>query len=417
MDKPRTGHAEKRRMRRNLLIIGIAIVVVTITVGISRLEPAAQVVDKQSLFTGQVTRGPMVVEVRGTGTLVPVDIRVISLPVEGRVERIPALAGVPVTPDTVILEMSNPELQQNMFEAESELRTAEANLEDLRAQLESQLLNQQGQVTAAESEAAQARLQAEADQKLFDDQLKAELDAKLSRLKADQLTKRVQIEKERIGKVRQSNDAQLAAQRSRVEQARALYELRQRQVETLKVRAGIDGVLQELPVQVGQRFSPGTTLARVARPEKLKAELRIPEVQAKDVVRGMMASIDTRNGIVPGRVERVAPSVQEGTVTVDVTLEGPLPKGARPDLSVDGTVLLERLPNTLQVQRPSFGGANQKVEMFKLTNGGSEAVRVQVTFGRASVSTMQVLSGLQPGDQVILSDTSQFDGHDKIRLK
>jgi len=416
MDKPREGHAEKRRLRRNLLIVAIAVVVVSITVGISRLEPAAPSVDKDTLFMGDVTRGPMMRDVRGPGTLVPVDIRIVSLPVEGRVERIPALAGVSVQPDTVILEMTNPELEQNLFEAESELRAAEANIEDLRAQLDSQLLSQQSQVTQAESEAEQARLQVDADQKLFKDQLIPEINFKKSKMQAEQLVKRAKIEKERFEKARRSNEAQLAAQRARVGQARALYELRQRQVSSLKVRAGIPGVLQELPVQVGQRMAPGTTLARVARPETLKAELRIPEVQAKDVVRGMPALIDTRNGIISGRVERVAPSVQEGSVTVDVTLEGPLPKGARPSLNVDGTIQLQRLADVIQVQRPSFGAANTKVEMFKVIDGGKQAVRVPVEFGVSSVQTMEIKSGLQPGDKVILSETSQYDGHDTLNL-
>lgn len=417
MDKPRTGHAEKRRMRRYILAVIGLIVVVSITVGISRLEPAAPEVDKETLFTGPAERGPMKREVRGPGTLVPVDIRIISLPVEGRVESIPALPGVTVAADTVILELTNPELQQNLFEAESQLHANEADLDDLRAQLEGQILSQQGDVTAAESEAAQARLQVEADQKLFKDQLIPEINYKRSKMQADQLTNRARIEKERFVKARQSNEAQLAAQRARVEQSRALYELRRRQVDTLRVRAGIPGVLQDLPVQVGQRVAPGTTLARVARPEKLKAELRIPEVQAKDVTKGLPATIDTRNGLVPGRVLRVAPSVQEGSVTVDVELEGPLPKGARPDLTVDGVILLEQLQNVIHIPRPSFGSQGQKVEMFKLVDGGKEAVRVQVEFGRSSVSTMEVVRGLQPGDQVILSDTSQFDGHDRIRLK
>ena len=416
MDKPRTGHAEKRRMRRYILAVIGLVIVVSITVGISRLEPAAPTVDKDTLFMGTVTRGPMMRDVRGPGTLVPVDIRVVSLPVEGRVERIPALAGVRVEPDTVILEMSNPELEQNLFEAESQLREGDADLENLRAQLDSQLLSQQAQVTQAESEAEQARLQVEADEKLFKDQLIPEINFKRSKLQADQLTKRAKIEKERFEKTRRSNEAQLAAQRARVEQSRNLYELRRRQVDSLKVRAGIPGVLQELPVQVGQRMPPSSTLARVARPEKLKAELRIPEVQAKDVTIGMQASIDTRNGIVPGRVLRVAPSVQEGSVTVDVELEGPLPKGARPSLAVDGTILIERLPDAIQIDRPSFGSAFTKVEMFKVIDEGKMATRVPVEFGVSSVNKMEIKGGLQPGDKVILSETSQFDGHDKIRL-
>jgi HlyD family secretion protein len=416
MDKPRTGHAEKRRMRRYILAIIGLIVVVSITVGISRLEPAAPSVAKDTLFTGEVTRGLMMREVRGPGTLVPVDIRIVSLPVEGRVENIPALPGITVTADTVILEMSNPELEQNLFEAESQLHASEADFEDLRARLEGELLNQQSQVAAADSEAEQARLQAEADQKLFEEELKPQLDVKLSTLRATQLTKRSAIEKERFEKSRRSNQAQISAQHTRVEQNRALYELRRRQVGMLTVRAGIPGVLQDLPVQVGQRMAPGTTLARVARPERLKAELRIPEVQAKDVTKGLSATIDTRNGIVNGRVLRVAPSVQEGSVTVDVALEGPLPRGARPDLSVDGQILLERLPNVIQMPRPSFGGQNQKIEMFKLVEDGKAAVRVPVQLGRISVSTVEVLSGLQPGDKVILSDTQTYDGHNRIRL-
>jgi HlyD family secretion protein len=403
-------------MRRYILAVIGLVIVVSITVGISRLEPAAPTVDKDTLFMGTVTRGPMMRDVRGPGTLVPVDIRVVSLPVEGRVERIPALAGVRVEPDTVILEMSNPELEQNLFEAESQLREGDADLENLRAQLDSQLLSQQAQVTQAESEAEQARLQVEADEKLFKDQLIPEINFKRSKLQADQLTKRAKIEKERFEKTRRSNEAQLAAQRARVEQSRNLYELRRRQVDSLKVRAGIPGVLQELPVQVGQRMPPSSTLARVARPEKLKAELRIPEVQAKDVTIGMQASIDTRNGIVPGRVLRVAPSVQEGSVTVDVELEGPLPKGARPSLAVDGTILIERLPDAIQIDRPSFGSAFTKVEMFKVIDEGKMATRVPVEFGVSSVNKMEIKGGLQPGDKVILSETSQFDGHDKIRL-
>lgn len=416
MDKPRTGQAEKRRMRRTILFVIIGIIVVSISVGISRLEPAAPTADRESLFMGKVQRGEMLRQVRGPGTLVPVDIRVVSIPVEGRVESIPALPGVQVTADTVILELSNPELEQNLFEAESELRAAEADLEDLRAQLDSQLLNQQAQVAQAESEAEQATLQVEADQKLFKDQLIPELDLKLSRLRNDQLIKRARIERERIQKARNSNTAQLSAQNARVAQLRALYELRQRQVANLRVRAGIPGVLQELPVQVGQRMTPGATLARVARPEKLKAELRIPEVQAKDVVAGMPAVIDTRNGEIRGRVERVAPSVQEGSVLVDIRLEGALPRGARPDLTVDGTITIERIPDTIFMQRPTYGSQDQKIEVFKLVEEGKYAVRVPVQLGRASVNTIEVKSGLAVGDEVIISDVSQYDGHARIKL-
>jgi len=417
MDIPRTGQANKRRLRRTILFISLAAVVLLITVGLSRLEPAAPSVKRDTVWVDKVQRGSMLRQVRGPGTLVPEDIRWISAPVEGRVERIPALPGARVEADTVLLEMSDPQLQQNMLEAEAQLKAAEADLDTLRAQLEIQLLSQQSEVNASKSQSDQANLQVEADETLAKDGLIPPLNFKLSRLRADQSAKQARIEEERFVQSRRSNQAQLAAQGARVDQMRALYELRRRQVESLKVRAGIPGVLQELPVQVGQRVTPGTTLARVARPEKLKAELRIPEVQAKDVQIGLPASIDTRNGIVMGRVIRVAPSVQDGTVTVDVALEGPLPKGARPDLSIDGTIEIERLENVLFVGRPAYGQPNQKVEMFKLVEDGDEAVRVPVQLGRSSVNTMEIVSGLAVGDQVILSDTSQQDGFDRIRLQ
>ena len=422
MDKPRTGHAEKRRLRRMLLFAAIAVVVVLVSVGISRLQPAAPTADRETLFFGKVQRGQMMLEVRGPGTLVPVDVRWISAPVEGRVERIPALPGVTVTPDTVLVELSNPEIEQNAFEAESSLRAGEADLDNLRAQLESQLLSQQAQVATAESNSEQAKLQVEADEKLYADRLIPELTLKLDRLRSTQLQKQSRIEKERYTKSQSSNQAQLAAQRARVDQFRALFELRRRQVEFLKVRAGIPGVLQELPVQVGQRVTPGITMARVARPELLKTELRIQETQAKDVTRGLPTTIDTRitsagsNGIVPGHVDRVAPSSVDGSVIVDVAFDGPLPPGARPNLSVDGTVQLDRLDNVLFMNRPTFAQTNGKVEIFKVVEGGKAAVRVQVQLGRTSVSTVQIISGLQVGDEVILSDTSQFDGFNRIRL-
>ena len=417
MDKPRTGYAEKRRMRRIILFVAIAVVVISVSVGISRLEPAAPQADKETLFFGKVQRGPMLRDVRGPGSLVPVDVLWISAPVEGRIERIPALPGVPVSPDTVLMELSNPEIEQNLFEAESQLRAGEADLENLRAQLDSQLLSQQAQVTAAESNAEQARLQVNADEKLYNDKLIPELTLKLSRLRADQSTKQARIETQRYTQSKKATEAQLAAQNARVQQLRALYGLRRRQVDSLKVRSGIPGVLQVVPVEVGQRVTPGTTLARVARPENLKAELRIPEVQAKDLVRGLRASIDTRNGIIPGRVIRVAPSAQEGSVIVDVALEGALPKGARPNLQVDGTIELQRLADVLFVGRPTFGQQNSKVEMFKVVDDGKAAVRVPVQIGVMSVSSAQILNGLNVGDEVVLSDMSQFDGYDKVRLE
>jgi HlyD family secretion protein len=417
MDIPRTDEAvKKRRLRRTIMIVVGLAVVALVTVGLSRLEPAAPTVQKDTLYVDTVKRGPMMRSVRGPGTLVPVDIRVISAPVEARIERTPLLPGVTVTADTVLIEMSDPQLEQNALDAKSQLKAAEADYENLKAQLDSQILSQQAQVTSVKSQSAQAKLQAEADGKLFKDGLLPDITHQLSSLKSEQLVKQVGIEEQRYEQSRRSAAAQLAAQRARVAQMRDLHALRQHQMESLKVRAGIPGVLQELPAQVGQRVAAGAVLARVARPEKLKAELHIPEVQAKDVKVGMVASIDTRNGIVPGHVMRVAPSSQDGTVIMDVAFDGALPEGARPNLSVDGTIEIERLDNVLFVGRPSFGQPNSKVEIFKLTDGGKSAVRVPVELGRMSVSTVEIVKGLQSGDQVILSDTSAQDGFNKIRL-
>ena len=417
MDKPRTGYAEKQRLRRTIMLVAAVAVIVLVTLGIRSIEPAAPPVRRETLWIETVKRGSMVVEVRGPGSLVPVDVRVISAPVEGRVERIPALPGATVQADTVLMELTDPEVEQAAVEAESQLQAAEADFEDLRAQLESQLLSQQAQVSSTSSLAEEAKLQAEADEVLAKDGIIPDINLKRSRLRADQTGKQSKIESQRYSQSKRSNQAQLAAQRARVDQMRALYQLRRRQQESLKVRAGIPGVLQELPMQVGQRVTPGTTLARVARPENLKAELRIPEAQARDVAVGMPASIDTRNGVVRGRVTRVAPSAQEGAVIVDVAFTDPLPRGARPNLNVDGTIQIERLDNTVFVGRPAIGATGQTVQLFKLTKEGDEATRVPVKLGRSSVTSIQILSGLAPGDQVILSDTSAQDGHDRIRLQ
>lgn len=415
MDIPRTGQAQKRRMKRSIAAVAGIAAVSLLTFGLSRLEPAAPTVKKETIWTETVKRGDMMRSVRGPGTLVPEEVRWISAPVEGRVERIPALPGVVVQADTVLLEMSDPQIEQAVLEAESQLKAAQAEYLNLKAQLDSQILSQQAQVTAAQSESSQARMQAEADTKLAKDGLVPDIKQKMSQMKSEQLGKQATIEQARYEQHKRSASAQLAAQRARVEQMQALYALRRRQVESLTVRAGIPGVLQELPVQVGQSVTPGTVLARVARPERLKAELHIPEGQAKDVMVGMTAQIDTRPAIVTGRVVRVAPSSQEGTVTVDVAFEGPLPKGARPNLSVDGTIELQKLPNVLYVGRPSYGQPNSKIELFKMISN-DEAVRVPVELGQMSSSTVQIVNGLQPGDKVILSDTSALDGYKKIRV-
>lgn len=417
MDKPRTGYAEKLRLRRTLMLVAAIVVIALVTIGIRQIEPAAPPVEKETLWIETVQRGEMLREVRGPGNLVPVEVRVISAPVEGRVERIPALPGAQVQADTVLLELRDPQVEQAALEAESQLRAAEADYLDLKAKLESETLNQQAQVSSARSLAEEARLQADADEVLAKDGLIPDINLKKSRLRATQSEKQSRIEGERYTQGQQSTKAQLAAQRARVDQMRAMSELRSRQVESLKVRAGIPGVLQELPMQVGQRVTPGTTLAKVARPENLKAELRIPEAQARDVARGLPATIDTRNGIVKGHVDRVAPSAQEGAVIVDVFFDQPLPRGARPNQSVDGTVQIERLPNVVFVGRPAIGQANQTIQLFKVTKDGKEANRVTVKLGRSSVNTIEILSGLQPGDQVILSDTSAQNNYERIRLE
>jgi HlyD family secretion protein len=417
MDIERTGEAKKKRTRRIIWGAVALVAILLVTLGLGQLKPAAPTVDKATVWVDTVQRGPMQREVRGPGTLVAEDIRYVPALVDGRIERIPALPGVTVTKDTLLLEMSNPDLEQNAAEAESQLKAAQADYQDLKAKLDKDLLNEQSQASTAESQAQQAKLQAEADVKLAKDGLIPEITMKKSTLQSSSLNQQAETEQKKVQQNKLSAQAQLAAQRARVNQAEAVYALKRRQVENLHVRAGIDGVLQELPVQVGQKVAPGANLARVAQPDHLKAELKIPETQAKDIVIGQSAQIDTRNGIVSGHVSRVAPSVQDGTVVVDVRLDkGALPKGARVDLSVDGTILIERLDNVLYVGRPAYGQPNSKVQMFKLTDGDKEAVRIPVQLGRSSVNTIEIVGGLNVGDKVILSDTSAWDGHDRLRL-
>lgn len=417
MDIPRPSAARRRRLRRVLYgLIGLGAIVL-ITVGVSRLKPAAPTVERATVWIDTVRRGPMLRQVRGLGTLVPEKIRWIPAITEGRVERRLVQPGAVVKVETVLLELSNPELEQAALEAEMQLKAAEAEYTNLRVQLESQLLTQQAQAAAVQAEYRQAKLQAEANEELAKDRLISELMLKLSKVRAEELAARFEIEQKRSSILSESVKAQLAAQQARVEQLRALFELRRSQVEALRVRAGIGGVLQQVLVEVGQQVTPGTNLARVADPTRLMAQIRIAETQAKDIQIGQQASIDTRNGVVPGHVIRIDPAVQNGTVTVDVALEGPLPKGSRPDLSVDGTIEIERLDDVLYVGRPAFGQERSVVGLFKLVNGGKEAVRVQVKLGRSSVNTIEILDGLHSGDQVILSDMSAWDAFDRIRLK
>lgn len=359
----------------------------------------------------------MVRQVRGPGTLVPMEIRWISSDTEGRVERQVILPGTPVKPDSILLEMSNPSLEREALDAESQLRAGQAELANSKARAGRDLMDQEAAAATVRSDYHQAQLQAETNEGLFKEGLVAELTLKLSKVRAEELATRNAIEERRLAVVADSAKAQVAVQEAHVEQLKALAALKLAQRDNLHVRAGIAGVLQELPVQVGQQVAPGTTLAKVAEPTKLKAQLKIAETQAKDIQIGQPASIDTRNGIVAGRVVRIDPAVLNGTVTVDVALEGELPQGARPDLSVDGVVELDRLKDVLYVGRPAFGQEKSLVGLFRVHEDGDEATRVKVRLGKSSVNTVEILEGLKPGDKVILSDMSAWDAYDRVRLK
>ncbi len=416
MDIPRPQALRNKRLRWAAYIGGVLIVVPLVTIGLSRLEPAAPTVERGTVWIDTVKRGEMLRQVRGSGTLVPIEIRWIPAATEGRVERRLVLPGTNVEANTVILELSNPQLQQEALDAEMALRRVDAEFANLRVQLESQFMTQQAEAARLQGDFVEAKLRAERDEQLFKLGLAPDLDLKVSRARAEALATRNQLEQQRLAIASKASQAQLEAKQAEVEQRRALYGLRRQQVEGLKVRPGIRGVLQRLPVEVGQQVLPGTNLAQVADPTRLKAELRIPATQARDIQLEQPASVDTRNGIIPGHVIRIDPAVQDGTVLVDVSLDGALPRGARPDLNIDGTVELERLANVLYVGRPAFGQEDSLVTLFKLGEGGREAVRVQVRLGRSSVNTIEVREGLQEGDQVILSDMSNWDAFNRVRL-
>jgi len=416
VDIARPSQARKKKIRRILIASGTLAAVLLITAGLSRLRPAAPSVDSATLVIDTVKRGPMLRQVRGLGTLVPEEVRWIPAISEGRVERLVVLAGTPVKADTVILELSNPELELQALDAESQLRAAEAALTELKVRLESQHLDQEAAAARVKADFHQAKLRADADGELSKNGLIADINLKVSQVTAEELGNRNRIEQKRLEISDEAIRAQMAVQEAQVEQRRALARLRRRQFLDLKVRAGLDGVLQQLPVEVGQRVTPGTPLARVAQQEKLKAVVKIAETQAKDILPGQKATVDTRNGVIDGHVARVDPAAQQGTVTVDIALDGALPKGARPELSVDGTIELERLEDVLYVGRPAQGQAESMVGLFRLDEGGKEASRVTVKLGRASVNTVQVLSGLEVGQRVVVSDTSAWDAFDRIRL-
>jgi HlyD family secretion protein len=417
MDVPRKSAARNKKIRRIVIAIAVLAVVGVVTKTVAGLKPAAPNVERAQVWLDTVKRGPMLRQVRGLGTLVPIDGGlVIPATTDGRVERRLALPGTIVTPDTVLLVLSNPELEQETIDAEWKVKAAEAELNNLKVKLESDRLTQQAAAATVETDAHTAKLEADRDAELQRFGLTADITAKKSAATAHDLENRVSIEKKRLDIGLEAIKAQLAVQQAAVEQLRALWDLKKSQIEALRVKAGVAGVLQQVPVEVGQRVPAGAILARVVQPEKLKAELKIPETQAKDVAIGQEASIDTRNGIIDGTVSRIDPAAVNGTVTVDVKLSGALPPGARPDLSVDGTIEIEKLTDVLYVGRPTFGQPNSQISLFKLEPDGKGAVRVQVKLGRSSVNTIEILDGLKVGDQVILSDMSTWDAYDRVRL-
>jgi len=409
-----------QKRRRQIVLAGVAVVVlVAVTIGVSRLKPAAPTVERSTVWTDTVKRGSMLRQVRGLGALVPSQdaVRLIPAETEATVVRIRMLAGSPVKADTLLVEMSNPQVEQAALDARLQLKAAEAAFQSLRVSLESDLMNQKAGAATVTSDYNQAHRQSDTDKALYDLGVISGLAYKASKGKADELTTRHDLEGQRLEINQKAVESKLAEQQARVAQMRALAELKQNQVNALRVRAGIVGILVDLPLQVGQHVAPGTMLAKVVQPEHLMATLKVAETQVRDVQIGQPASIDTHNGVIAGAVMRVDPASQNGTVTVDVKLTGELPKGARPELSVDGTIDLERLENTLYVGRPAFGQENSTISLFKLGGGSGEARRAPVKVGRASVNSIQIIEGLHEGDTVILSDMSRWDNSDRIRLQ
>jgi len=408
---------KRKRLRRVAYAIVALLVVAVVSVALARMEPAAPTVDRATLLIDTVKRGPFVRQVRGLGTLVPEDTRWLPATTEGRVERILLRPGAIVRPDSVILELSNPQVEQEALNARLALQSAEAALENLRVQLQNDLLTQQSQVASIEAEYKQAQMDAETNDALAKEKLISSLLLKQSELRANTLRTRYEIEKKRFEMAGGSIDSRTRVQQAAVDQARAVSDLQQRRLFDLKVRPGFAGVLQQVPVEVGQRVAPGQNLARVADPGHLKAELKIAETQAKDVELGQLAYVDTRNGIIAGRVSRKDPAAVNGTVTVDVSLTEALPRGAVPDLGVDGTIELERVASALQVGRPAFGQEQSTITLFKVVDAAGNATRVQVHVGRSSVNALEVLSGVNEGDRVVLSDMSTWDAVDRVRLR
>ena len=410
--------AKRRKVVRRYAYAGGGLALVLLTTGaLSRLKPAAPTVDRSTIWTDTVKRGSMLREVRGLGTLVPETVWVIPAATDGRVEKRDLLPGTPVKTKTEILDLSNPQLQQEALDAEYQLKGAQAAYEQTKAQLQNQLMDKRTQAASISSQYRTAEMQKEAFERLGKLGLKSDLDVRTAEVQAEELAKQNDLAQQEVETFANSITAQLAVQQATIDQKRALNELKKSQVDQLHVRAGVDGILQELDVDVGQRVTQGTALAKVSQPTQLKAALQIAETQAKDLQIGQKASIDTHNGVIAGRVIRIDPHVANGTRTVDVKLEGPLPQGAVPDLSVEGTIEIERLADVLYVGRPVHGDPNSTVGLFKVVNGGSEAVRVPVEIGSESVNTIEIRKGLSVGDTIILSDMSASDNYDRVELK
>ena len=417
MDIVRKDRSRQRKVRYALIVVAVVVALAGMTVVMSGLKRAAPVVSADTVWTAEVKRGEMLRQVRGNGTLVPAEVWWIPTTVEGRVERIHFDPGETVEADTILLELSNPVLERDMLDAEWELNAATANLKNLEIELSNRQLEQEEMLSTVEGERNVARLQAELDKRLFDEELigQHQLDVSLARFAA--LENRAKLMKQRLSKMEQNVEAQLAVGRARVGQFQALVALRRTLLDSLQVNAGTSGVLQQVMVEVGQQVSMATTLAKIAKPGELKAELQISETQMRDVTVGQPVDVDTRNGIVKGRVARIDPSVVAGTVLVEVTLEGELPKGARSDLSVEGTIEIDRLDDVLYVARPVASRPESSITLFRLDPETAMAVRVPVQLGRGSVSAIEITEGLSAGDQVIISDMSKWEAVDRVRLK
>lgn len=417
MDIHRPELAKKKKRKRLALSVGGGIVFVGLVVGLFMFDPGPYQVDEETVLIAEVERGPMLREVRGVGTLVPAEVRWVAARSSGRIERIFVLPGAMVEPDTIIMEMSNPELAQQAQDAELQMSAAEADYVSYKVELESRLLQQKSTLAQIRADYRDAQLQAEINLELYKDGLESELAMKRSQLREDQLETRLELEEQRLAFGEEAMEAQLSARNSQREQARARYALLQEQMEGLTVRAGFAGVLQKQDVEVGQQIGPGQSLSQVADPNSLKAVVRISEHQAKDILIGLNSEIDTRNGLVSGRVTRVDPNVESGTVAVDVELYGELPKGSRPDLTVEGVIEIEKLDDVVFVGRPIYASAEKTARIYKLEADSQVAIRVPVDFGKSSVNEIEVVRGLMPGDRIILSDTSDWDSYDRIQLR